>query len=197
MKIQRTFGWGLPFHLGPRKLLCHHRRGIFVQSLWLKPFLSRHLNHPLCTVKGWNLSTHTAQHPPVPSAICICAVPPHTLHSQWTIPLCQPSGILLWVIFCSHNQLCASLAGWFVSVRMGKAFSGTFQTSFSLKSLIPVSIMERYITVFEVVSLSSLVCFKIRSKVELPEANQLLRAADCAIGAHLYQQELILCAEQS
>lgn len=45
--------------------------------------------------------------------------------------------------------------------------------------------------------LSSLVYFKIRSKVELPEANHLLRAAYCAIGTHLYQQELILCAEQS
>lgn len=43
----------------------------------------------------------------------------------------------------------------------------------------------------------SLVCFKIRFQVELPEANQLLRAAYCEIGTHLYQQELILSAEQS
>lgn len=131
----------------------HHRRGTyFVQSLWLKFFWA-----DIWTIPCAQLKDETCPHTQSSASSCpqcnlhLCCSSLHPAQPM-NHPFVWASGGLALSYFCSHNQLCASLAGWFVSVRMGKAFSGKFQTSFSLKSLIPISILERYITVFEVVS---------------------------------------------
>lgn len=132
--------------------------------------------------------TYSALHPRVPSTICICACS-YSYPGQpasWPFVLSR-WGVLALNYFYRHNELRAWLIGSFIFKRMGQAFSSKFQTSCSLKSLIPKSAPKTCTRGW----LSSVACFKIRAKEDLAEANQFFRTACGDIGARPCQQELI------